>query len=242
MGRRSTGFTDTARSRRASNGTPVSVEYDGPTRERRHMPKSRCPCCGRLTLIQPAAFIVCPVCFWEDDGQGDHDADAVRGGPNHSLSLTQARANFLLFGACDRRHIASVRPALPDETPPAARAADGTDDGLSMDDPQVFFILQDHDGDLWSLSRTGHVWLAHSPTNDEAARRVWDREPGDYSPLHGVTMFPSSSDRLADFYEFLATIDEHHGTYSAPTAWGVIQCSRGSDRADRPCSHRDGAG
>ena len=91
-----------------------------------------------------------------------------------------------------------------------------------MVDHQVFFILQDHDGDLRSLSRTGHVWLAHSPTNDEAARRVWNREPDAYSPLHGVTMFASSSDRLADFYEFLATIDEHHGTYSAPTAWGVI--------------------
>jgi hypothetical protein len=27
-----------------------------------------------------------PVCFWEDDGQDDHDADLVRGGPNGALS------------------------------------------------------------------------------------------------------------------------------------------------------------
>ena len=35
-----------------------------------------------------------PVCFWEDDGQDDHDADEVRGGPSYTLSLTEARANY----------------------------------------------------------------------------------------------------------------------------------------------------
>ena len=35
-----------------------------------------------------------PVCFWEDDGQDDHHADEVRGGPNYTLSLTEARANY----------------------------------------------------------------------------------------------------------------------------------------------------
>ena len=34
---------------------------------------------------------MCPTCMWEDDGQDDHDADIVRGGPNSDLSLTQAR-------------------------------------------------------------------------------------------------------------------------------------------------------
>ncbi|WP_268249705.1 CPCC family cysteine-rich protein [Streptomyces anandii] len=37
---------------------------------------------------------ICPVCFWEDDGQDDHDADRVRGGPNGRLSLPEARRNF----------------------------------------------------------------------------------------------------------------------------------------------------
>jgi hypothetical protein len=37
---------------------------------------------------------MCPVCWWEDDGQDDRDADEVRGGPNGVLSLTQARANY----------------------------------------------------------------------------------------------------------------------------------------------------
>jgi Cysteine-rich CPCC len=53
-----------------------------------------CPCCGYLTLSSRGDFEICNVCFWEDDCQDDHDADAVRGGPNGNLSLTQARRNF----------------------------------------------------------------------------------------------------------------------------------------------------
>lgn len=70
----------------------------------------RCPCCGFATLSQPGVYEICPVCFWEDDGQGDSDADAVRGGPNGLLSLTKARMNFTEFGACDSRHIRNTRP------------------------------------------------------------------------------------------------------------------------------------
>jgi len=55
----------------------------------------RCPCCRFKTLHARGQFEMCPVCFWEDEGQDDHDADEVRGGPNGSLSLTRARANFL---------------------------------------------------------------------------------------------------------------------------------------------------
>lgn len=70
----------------------------------------RCPCCGYKTLSVRGAFELCPVCFWEDDGQDDYDADLVRGGPNGSLSLTEARSNFLRFGACDENSADSVRP------------------------------------------------------------------------------------------------------------------------------------
>ena len=76
-----------------------------------------CPCCGYLTLPVRGDFELCPVCFWEDDGQSDDDADEVVGGPNGSLSLTQARANFIAFGACDRQFVAKVRPPLPKEQP-----------------------------------------------------------------------------------------------------------------------------
>lgn len=34
------------------------------------------------------------MCNWEDDGQGDEDADIVRGGPNGDYSLSEARVNF----------------------------------------------------------------------------------------------------------------------------------------------------
>ena len=41
------------------------------------------------------------VCFWEDDGQDDYDADVVRDGPNGALSLTEARAIYRRIGACE---------------------------------------------------------------------------------------------------------------------------------------------
>jgi hypothetical protein len=49
-----------------------------------------CPCCGYRTLLERGAYDICQVCFWEDDGQDDHDADVVRGGPSYELSLTAA--------------------------------------------------------------------------------------------------------------------------------------------------------
>jgi hypothetical protein len=58
---------------------------------------------------------ICPVCFWEDDGQDNHDADEVRGGPNGTLSLTEARTNFRNFGACETRVLNMVRRPLQDE-------------------------------------------------------------------------------------------------------------------------------
>jgi hypothetical protein len=77
--------------------------------------KGACPCCRCLTLDERGAFEICPVCFWEDDGQDDEDAGTVRGGPNGSLSLEQARRNYAAFGACDHRSKQHVRPPLPHE-------------------------------------------------------------------------------------------------------------------------------
>ncbi|GGK46377.1 membrane protein [Planomonospora parontospora subsp. parontospora] len=77
-----------------------------------------CPCCGYVTLDERGGFEICPVCFWEDDGQDDPDADVVLGGPNGRLSLTQARRNFLTSGACEEAMRDHVRPSLPEEQPP----------------------------------------------------------------------------------------------------------------------------
>ena len=77
----------------------------------------RCPCCGCKTLSERTAFEICEVCFWEDYGQDDGDADECRGGPNGSLSLREARANYLRCGACEESMIGNVRPPRPEELP-----------------------------------------------------------------------------------------------------------------------------
>jgi hypothetical protein len=75
----------------------------------------RCPCCNCKTLFARGGFEICPVCFWQDDGQDDADADIVLGGPNGLLSLTQARANYQEFGAAESRVRPYVRPPEGDE-------------------------------------------------------------------------------------------------------------------------------
>jgi hypothetical protein len=74
-----------------------------------------CPCCGYLTLDEHGGFEICPVCYWEDDGQTDIDADQVRGGPNRDLSLTQARANYPKYGAISPEFVKFVRKPTPGE-------------------------------------------------------------------------------------------------------------------------------
>lgn len=75
----------------------------------------RCPCCRFLTLEERGGHDICPVCFWQDDGHDEAGKDRIRGGPNESLSLSQARANFQRFGASSERRLALVRPPLPEE-------------------------------------------------------------------------------------------------------------------------------
>lgn len=97
--------------------SPNFHEYTAGLEGQRPELSLRCPCCGCKTLSEREAFEICPVCFWEDDGQDDHDADVVRGGPNASLSLTLARANYQRFGACDERSVGRVRAPRPEELP-----------------------------------------------------------------------------------------------------------------------------
>jgi hypothetical protein len=53
-----------------------------------------CPCCRYPTLPERGGYDICCLCNSEDDGQDDTDADEVRGGPNGSYSLSEARENF----------------------------------------------------------------------------------------------------------------------------------------------------
>lgn len=75
----------------------------------------RCPCCGHRTLDERGTFMICAVCFWEDDGQDDHDAGVVRDGPNGSLSLMQGRSNYKAFGASRKEDLPYVRSPFPHE-------------------------------------------------------------------------------------------------------------------------------
>ena len=68
-------------------------------------------------LGQRTAFEICEVCFREDDGQDDGDADKCRSGPNGALSLREARTNYLRFRACEASMIGNVRPPRPEEVP-----------------------------------------------------------------------------------------------------------------------------
>ncbi|HET6977701.1 MAG TPA: CPCC family cysteine-rich protein [Pyrinomonadaceae bacterium] len=56
-----------------------------------------CPCCGFPMLGESAAYEICRLCSWEDDGQDTPNADEVWGGPNHGYSLSDARTNFDLY-------------------------------------------------------------------------------------------------------------------------------------------------
>jgi hypothetical protein len=75
-------------------------------------PLRACPCCGYATLPSRGDYEICPICFWEDDGQDDQDADDERGGPNR-VSLTAARINFLRIGVAEPKDQPHVRAPLP---------------------------------------------------------------------------------------------------------------------------------
>lgn len=75
----------------------------------------RCPCCHYKTLESRGDYDICPVCFWEDDGQDDPDADIHQAfGPNH-MSLAQGRQNYQKIGAVEERLLQFVRSPLPEE-------------------------------------------------------------------------------------------------------------------------------
>lgn len=59
--------------------------------------RERCPCCGYPTLSESAAYEICELCNWEDDGQCEAEAGEVWGGPNSDYSLSEARENFKRF-------------------------------------------------------------------------------------------------------------------------------------------------
>ena len=66
----------------------------------------QCPCCDYYALPERAAYSICPICYWEDDGQ-DLDRLDELSGPNH-ITLRQARQNFARVGAADQAAVGLV--------------------------------------------------------------------------------------------------------------------------------------
>ena len=67
-----------------------------------------CPCCDFFTLPARHSYLICPVCYWEDDGQDLDRLDDVSV-PNH-MTLRAARRNFKSFGACEQAALSLVAP------------------------------------------------------------------------------------------------------------------------------------
>jgi hypothetical protein len=80
-----------------------------------NMSKFTCPCCGYKTLDEkpPGTYLICKICFWEDDIVQFNDAD-FWGGAN-KVSLRKGQLNFLEFGACEERCKQFVRKPNNDD-------------------------------------------------------------------------------------------------------------------------------
>jgi hypothetical protein len=92
------------------------AESSGAGRKQSAKVRYRCPCCGYRTLDAPETLGLCPVCWWEDDGQEDEDAYEVRLTVNGQLSLSEARLNYSQFGASHPRFLPYVRqPEVTEE-------------------------------------------------------------------------------------------------------------------------------
>ncbi len=72
-------------------------------------PRCQCPCCDYISLPERGEWLICPVCYWEDDGTDIDDLDR-RSPCNHEMTLREARANFRAFGACERSMLKHVCP------------------------------------------------------------------------------------------------------------------------------------
>jgi hypothetical protein len=76
--------------------------------------KYTCPCCGYKTFNREEhLWEICEVCFWQSCPIQNVDPNYL-GGPNH-ISLAEAQANFVNFGACEKNSIESVRKPFDDE-------------------------------------------------------------------------------------------------------------------------------
>jgi hypothetical protein len=84
-------------------------------------------------------------------------------------------------------------------------------------------VDQSWQGDLLSFSRSGHVWIIASRSNDENVLNVKMADAGPTLQNRGVTTFQAPSSHAA-IASIIGSIDEHHpGTASEGIGrWAVI--------------------
>lgn len=77
--------------------------------------KYPCACCGHYTLDNNdyKSYDICPVCFWEDDPIQNQMEDTT--GCANSISLKEAKKNYILFGAIKKTYLNLVRKPFESE-------------------------------------------------------------------------------------------------------------------------------
>ena len=77
-----------------------------------------CPACGYQTLDEGSTgtWVICPICFWEDEPYPLNEPDTVTGGPNGDLSIAQAREHVREYGDVYVGGGDSTRQPRPEES------------------------------------------------------------------------------------------------------------------------------
>ena len=67
-----------------------------------------CPCCQYQTLKERGRYIICPVCFWEDDGNND----LTRYSSPNRMTLAEGRAKYIKYGVVTESALAHIKPDI----------------------------------------------------------------------------------------------------------------------------------
>ena len=63
-----------------------------------------CPCCDYNTIKRIGHYEICPVCFWEDDGNRDENIFSSA----NAMTLKEAKVNFQNLGVMSEKFLGVV--------------------------------------------------------------------------------------------------------------------------------------
>lgn len=69
-----------------------------------------CPCCDYVTLSERGMYLICPICFGEDEDIHYDTNPREPSAANHGLTLAEGRDNFRTIGACAAAMLPHVLP------------------------------------------------------------------------------------------------------------------------------------